>query len=63
VAEVRVIPFLMNSFNRSVWQYKSFVLASIKYFPSMDDMIASDENIFDEWHYGDDTVRHLYAIT
>jgi transposase len=34
-----------------------------KYFPSMDDMIASDENIFDEWHYGDDTVRHQCAIT
>ena len=34
-----------------------------RYFPSIDDMIESIENLFESWHNGNDTLRRLCAIT
>lgn len=33
-----------------------------QYFPTLDAIIESVENVFDQWHYGDETLRRLCAI-
>ena len=52
----------LNPFKR-VWRLNRRAVTNNKYFPSIDDMIASVENAFDEQHYGNDALRHLCAIT
>jgi transposase len=39
-----------------IWRRTQSVATHNKYFPSIDDMSASDWNIFDEWQYNNDTI-------
>lgn len=46
-----------------VWKLTRRMATHNRYFPSLDDMIGSVENLFNDWHFGNDTLRRLCAIT